>query len=233
MEAITPRDAGTGRDAHPQIHPAARRILILAPPVLLLTTWLAFNGFVTHFGFRTGYLLGFLVKWAVWCTVVPLWLLGPRGWVALFRSTRPPVGRPGWLGWSLLAIPLVLGYAYAFPRALAFASLAVFLLSALIALVNGTLEEVLWRGTYVRTFPGRPVLAWLYPSLGFGLWHLGPQSVSTGLGNPGGTAAFVGVAALFGLCWGWVAYRTGSIRWTAISHVLLDFAGLGGRVYLS
>jgi membrane protease YdiL (CAAX protease family) len=69
------------------------------------------------------------------------------------------------------------------------------------------------------------------PSVGFGLWHLAPQSVSTGLGNPGGAVAFVGVATLFGLCLGWVAYRTGSIRWPVISHVLLDFAGLGGRVY--
>ncbi|TVR58046.1 MAG: CPBP family intramembrane metalloprotease [Gemmatimonadales bacterium] len=110
--------------------------------------------------------------------------------------------------------------------------MALVLLSAVIALVNGTLEEVFWRGAYVRAFPGIPLLAWVYPSVGFGLWHLAPQSVSTGIGNPSGVVAFVGTATLFGLCWAWVAYRTGPIRWPVISHMLLDFAGLGARVYL-
>jgi hypothetical protein len=36
---------------------------------------------------------------------------------------------------------------------------------------------------------------------------------------------------ILGLCWGWIAYHTGSIRWTVVSHVLLDFAGLGALVY--
>jgi membrane protease YdiL (CAAX protease family) len=43
--------------------------------------------------------------------------------------------------------------------------------------------------------------------------------------------SFVVVGVIFGLCWGWVGYRTRSIRWTVISHVLLDFAGLGALVY--
>jgi membrane protease YdiL (CAAX protease family) len=43
--------------------------------------------------------------------------------------------------------------------------------------------------------------------------------------------SFVAVAMVFGLCWGWVAYRAASIRWVVVSHVLLDFAGLGALVY--
>jgi membrane protease YdiL (CAAX protease family) len=42
----------------------------------------------------------------------------------------------------------------------------------------------------------------------------------------------VGAAAMSGLQWGWVAWRTGSIRWTTVSHVLFDFSGLGARLYL-
>ncbi len=39
-------------------------------------------------------------------------------------------------------------------------------------------------------------------------------------------------AAVLGLMWGWVAHRTGSIRLTAVSHVLLDFSGLSALLYL-
>jgi membrane protease YdiL (CAAX protease family) len=35
------------------------------------------------------------------------------------------------------------------------------------------------------------------------------------------------LAALgIGLMYGWVAWRTGSIRWTSVSHVLLNAAGV-------
>jgi membrane protease YdiL (CAAX protease family) len=209
-----------------------RTVLIMTPPVLLVTTYLAYNGFVALFGFQWGYFLGFLFKWVFWCLLIPLWLVGSDGLRRMFRATHPPVWRPTWLGWLLLALPLIVAYGYAFPRALPHATVSIVLTSVVIALVNGTLEEVLWRGTYVQMFPGQAIWAWLYPSLGFALWHIAPQSVTGGAATPGGTAAFVVVAGVFGLCWGRVAFRTGSIRWTVVSHVLLDFAGLGALVYV-
>jgi membrane protease YdiL (CAAX protease family) len=63
----------------------------------------------------------------------------------------------------------------------------------------------------------------------FGLWHLAPQS-RIQASNPGGSTAFVAVAIVLGLGWGWVARRTGSIRWVVVSHVLLDFGGLGAPI---
>lgn len=182
--------------------PLTRTTLIVAPAVLLASTYLAYNGFVALFGFQMGYLLGFLFKWIFWCLLVPFWLVGPDGLRRMFRTTGLRVGRPAWLGWLLLALPLIVAYSYAFPRVLPYATVNIVLLSAPIALVNGTMEEVLWRGTYVQVFPVRAIWGWLYPSLGFALWHIAPQSVTGGAGTPGGTAAFVMVAGLFGLCWG-------------------------------
>ena len=40
------------------------------------------------------------------------------------------------------------------------------------------------------------------------------------------------VAAALGLLWGWVAYSGGSLVWIIVSHILFDFSGLGGRIYL-
>jgi hypothetical protein len=145
---------------------------------------------------------------------------------------RPQFGQPAWLGLLMLIIPLLLGYGYAFPRAVKQANLTIILLSALIALVNGSLEELLWRGAYVSVFPESWFFGLFYPAIGFAVWHFAPQAVFPSRA-PGGNLALVVVAGLVGLMWGWVALQSGSILWTTVSHVLFDFSGLGARVYFS
>jgi membrane protease YdiL (CAAX protease family) len=102
----------------------------------------------------------------------------------------------------------------------------------LIALVNGSLEELLWRGAYVSVFPESWFFGLFYPAIGFAVWHFAPQAVFPSRA-PGGNLALVVVAGLVGLMWGWVALQSGSILWTTVSHVLFDFSGLGARVYFS
>lgn len=111
------------------------------------------------------------------------------------------------------------------------ASPTIIIYSALFALANGPMEEVLWRGAYVTAFPDSWLWAYLYPSIWFGLWHLSPQVVYPSE-MPGGTIAFALTSISLGLVWGWVAKITGSIRWTVIAHILLNFAGLAGRSFL-
>jgi membrane protease YdiL (CAAX protease family) len=89
----------------------------------------------------------------------------------------------------------------------------------------------LWRGAYTRLFPGRLFLGYIYPTFGFAIWHLAPQSVHP-IRMPGGVPAFIAGATFVGACWGWVAWRSGSIRWATLSHVLTDFLGLGATIYL-
>lgn len=82
---------------------------------------------------------------------------------------------------------------------------------------NSTCEELLWRGLYARGFPNRRFLGWSYPALGFAVWHLSPELV---IPSGGGQIELVVQAFFLGLAYGWVAYRTGSVRWTALSHSL-------------
>jgi uncharacterized protein len=207
-------------------------VLVLTPPFLLLSTYFAYRFLAGRLGPRWGYLAGFLFYWLAWCLALPLVLLGPQGFLDLFRLQGTGLGDPWWLGLIALLIPLLLGYGYAFPQALGRRpGWNVLLASAILALINGTLEEVLWRGTYVAVFPNKWLLAILFPALGFGLWHLAPQAVHPNTA-PGGRWSLVAVAAVMGLLWGWVAYSSGSIVWTTVSHILFDFTGLGGRLYL-
>jgi len=106
----------------------------------------------------------------------------------------------------------------------------VLLSSAALAIVNAIAEEILWRGIYPRVFPRQLVRGYLYPAVGFALWHLVPQSIHKSRMRSG-TKAFLAGAFFIGLGHGWVAWRTRSIRWTVLTHILIDFLGLGGLIY--
>ena len=215
----------------PVVLTTPKRLILLAAPVLVLvSTYVAFQGFVDLSGPRLGYFLGFLFYWGAWCLAVPWWILGRRGLASLFRPPRPLVGRQRWVVLALLSLPLLLAYTAVFPRLLLEANVVVILASAAIAVVNGTVEEVLWRGLYLRAFPGQLWLGYLWPTLGFAVWHVASQSIAPSQ-YPGGPVAFVVAYGVLGLMWGWIAQQTGSIRTAVFAHVLFEFAGLGGLLY--
>lgn len=208
-----------------------RAALLALPPLLLASTTVAYRSSARCLGAKRGYGAGFLFYWSVWGLCVPLWALGPQKLRAAFGESRSPLGRRPWLGATCLVLPPLLGFSYAFPRQLPRATARSVALSAGIAVVNATTEEILWRGLYTTAFPTNVALGYVYPTIGFALWHLAPQTVVPS-SYPGGALAFVGSAGLWGLLYGWVAWQTRSIRWTTVSHVLLDFSGLGGIYYL-
>ena len=95
------------------------------------------------------------------------------------------------------------------------------------AVINGICEELLWRGLYVRAFPTSPMLSILYPALGFAAWHLAPLQVFPAAG---GWLSFVGSTFFLGLAYGFIAYRSGSARWTAVSHSINGVLALSGML---
>jgi membrane protease YdiL (CAAX protease family) len=204
--------------------------LLLAPPLLISSMWVAFRGFHAVLGPKVGYFTAFVCYWLVWCLAFPLWILRGNGLARLFRRTAHPLGKPAWIGLLLLLFPPVGAAVTIFARRLCLATPLVLLSSAALAIVNAIAEEVLWRGIYPRFFPHQLVRGYLYPAVGFALWHLVPQSIHPSRMR-GGTKSFLAGAFVIGLGHGWVAWRTGSIRWTLLIHILTDFLGLGGLVY--
>jgi uncharacterized protein len=208
------------------------KLLAIAPLLLLLTTYLIFTCAVALVGLKPGYLIGFLFYWIFWCLAFPIWLLGRDAVFSMFRKVAEPLGRPKWLGAILLfALPLFT-LSYAFPMQLPKATLIIVALSALIALVNASCEEILWRGVYFKAFPGSIWWGYLYPAIWFGLWHYAPQSVLAS-SYPGGAHSLVLFAVILGLMWGWIAWKTKSIRWVTMAHIILDFSGLGALFYFN
>jgi hypothetical protein len=174
-------------------------------------------------GAEAGYLLGFGFYWLFWCLLAPRWLLGKAEFAALLRDRTPLFCRANWLAallWLTVTLVTVFMYAGDFLRA----PLTLVLLAAPLATLNGFCEEILWRGLYVRRFPRNPWLAILYPSLGFALWHLAPQVIFPAENVIG----FVLSTFFLALPYGYIAWRTGSAKWTALSHSLSGILALSG-----
>jgi len=205
--------------------------LLLTPPILLVTTYFVYKGLASRFGPQRGYLGGFLFYWICWCFILPFLTIGPGGLKEMFQPPQPQFGKPAWLGPFLLITPPLVIYLTSFPAEIKKAGMAVILSSALFALANGTMEEVLWRGSYITAFPNSWLWAYIYPSIWFGLWHLAPQVIYPS-NVPGGALAFAFMSIFLGLTWGWVAKTSNSIQYTIVAHIFLNFAGLAGKSFI-
>lgn len=190
-----------------------------------------FNLMVSFLGLKAGYFAGMMFYWVLWCIVFPLYILGKNNFLSLFKEGVPRFGKPEYLGIVLLVIPVILSFLFGpFRGRVGQASIFIIFLSFIYACVNAVSEEILWRGVYTRLFPENIWLGLIYPTIGFAVWHISPLAV-----QPPSFPSYLFVlsAGFIGICWGVVAYQTKSIKWTIISHILLDFSGIGALFYFS
>ena len=206
--------------------PGRRRVtraLVTAVPVVVpLTMRLVFPGLVRRLGPRGGYLAGFALYWAG-CYSLTIGLLGRRRVQALVRQPAHPLPSPRWLPAAALLLPPLGAASTELLPQLRNADPAVLATAATVASVNAAAEELLWHGLFVATFPDDPVRGWLWPAVGFTAWHLAPLSVRP---YHHGTLAFLAPAGLIGAGYGWVAWRTHSLRMTLPAHIATDASGL-------
>jgi len=203
-----------------------KRLLIGLPALLLASTALVFTTLARQLGRDLGYVLGFAFYDLVWCILVPLLLLGRKGFLGLFSERVPLFSKENWLPATLLVITTVVAVVMYRDTIANITStpLALILVGIPVTTVNSTCEEILWRGVYARVFPNRLFFGFIYPSIGFAAWHISPQLV---MPSGGGMLPFVVSTFFLGLVYGLAAYRTGSVRWTALSHSLNGILILG------
>ena len=137
-------------------------------------------------------------------------------------------GKPAIVGAALLLWPPAGAIATRLIPDLSGATAVMIGTAVSVGIVNAVLEELLWRGVYITLWPENPWLGWTWPAIGFGAWHLAPQLIRP---SPLGPVAYVVAATALGLSWGWVAWRTGSIRWVTVSHAFTDASGLRNALY--
>lgn len=172
--------------------------------------------FTESFGGVQGYLLSLLVYWLGFCLpVIALHVRGRRG-PRLFSEKL--AWRDWWIPGLLLLQVGVAAFVIFVPNTAMLTTHAA-MLAGLVALIHAPLEELAWRGGFYTRFANRPRLGFILGWLLFTLWHV-PLGLATNLVMPGGMPALVGGAAVLGLFWNWLVWRTGSVFWVSIAHAL-------------
>ena len=205
----------------------AQKFVLLIPFLLIPSTALVFVVLSQLLGPELGYVLGFLFYWIVWCFLIPIFMLGAGGAASLLSEEYPLFRRSNFLPAVLLVVILLVTVFMYPPSQLAAASSRLLLIAIPVAIINGIGEEALWRGVYVRMYPGSFALSVIYPTVGYALWHISPQLVFPA---EGGVWPFVISTFFLGISYGWIAYRTRSVMWPAIAHSIGGILSLGGFI---
>jgi membrane protease YdiL (CAAX protease family) len=186
---------------------------LLIGALVVLVPWLT-----RTLGGPLGYLLSLIIYWLGFCLpVIAMHVWRQRG-PLLFSE------RLAWRDWwvpGLLVLQIgLIGMVAVVPNTSLLTTHGA-MLAAAIGLINGSLEETAWRGGFMTRFADRPRLGFWLGWLLFTAWHI-PLALSHGIAFDGGWLALVGGAAGLGLLWSWIAWRTGSVFWVTIAHVLTN-----------
>lgn len=196
--------------------------LVLHALVLIAVLACAVPALTLAFGGPRGYLAALALYWLGFCVPVIYFHVRHR------RGSRLYSERLAWRDWFvplLLLLQVAVVALVIFVPNTAILTTHAAMLAAVIALINGPMEEVAWRGGFMTRFADRPRLGFVLSLVLSTVWHA-PLTLSHGIVIPGGWLALLGGAAALGMIWTWLAWRTGSIFWTTLAHVLASTISL-------
>ncbi len=205
---------------------SSKRVLLGSSVLLIPFTLVAFQITTRLWGPRFGFLIGLGLYWG-YTLIVTGWLSrGSEGYLReLFKLgawTRPRI-----LCYSLCFIPTFGVFFIAFVPTVASITQQILLLAVVTAAINGFVEELYWRGLYLREFRDDARIGlWLATGL-FGAWHISLFLID-GITYHGGFGALVGGATVMGLLWSYASRRTGNIVANSLAHVLVNLFAFTG-----
>jgi membrane protease YdiL (CAAX protease family) len=180
-----------------------RQLSLIAAGIALVAVLLVGVPLVTpSFAPAWGFVLVLAAYWALFCIPVSLIFIAPTD-----RSR---------LGVQIAGV----FFGALWPHLGALSATAIGL-GVVVGLLNGTLEELAWRGAYLSTFRDKPLLGFAAGWVLFTLWHI-PLSMTAGMVFEGGPLMLIGSSAGLGLLWSAVAFRTGSLAYVVPAHILTN-----------
>ncbi|MBD3185571.1 CPBP family intramembrane metalloprotease [Candidatus Bathyarchaeota archaeon] len=203
-----------------------KKTLLGLPFLLMISTAMVFHVGNVLGGTHWGYVAGFAFYDACWCIIMPIIILNRNGEKlrVVFQEEEPLFQRKHWyLVAFMVLVPTIAIFMYIDTIA-SLPSTPTLLIAVAIpaTILNGTCEEIYWRGLYTHAFKNKPIIGWIYPAACFSLWHLVPQVVVW----EGGFTLVIS-SFFLGLPLGLIAFKTRTVTWTAIIHGFIGIIALG------
>lgn len=206
-------------------------VLLCATPILCVLMLFLIPFLTSKMGKTTGYILGFCIYWFIFCIPISLYCCNGLSELKEIYFTKSNIKKIIRNVWYLTAfMPSIATFFAVFKNFAAMAGVKALTITLLYALVNGTIEEMIWRGVFNKVFKNNIFLAYIYPTIFFGIWHIALY-FAKGVVYQGGFAALVGGSFFMGLLWGWVAYKTKSIKIVTIAHIITNFFAFTGFIF--
>jgi hypothetical protein len=179
-------------------------------------TYLVFSVTIHLFGLHLGYWVASVIYWII-ISSFAFYHLGFRGVLKLYRHNNWQLQL-----WGVIAfIPVVATFLIAFIPSFPQLKSSLMILTIVAGIINGTCEELFWRGLTLTTEYKNKYIVIVASVAGFGLWHFTLAMIS-GLSYQGGIGALVGGAFVMGVIWQFVATKTKSILLVTIAHILVN-----------
>ncbi|RDV13744.1 CPBP family intramembrane metalloprotease [Pontibacter diazotrophicus] len=196
---------------------------ILLSLLILPITFASFFFLPQLLGKTAGYLASFCIYW-IYCLLHGLQL--KRGNLAKLYAW-PPLNMQNVLLLFLCFVPAVGAFFAAFLKSYNQLNSTLFFILAAAALVNGFIEEFYWRGAFISRYKKHIGLAFVFPAVLFGLWHISVYA-AYGITYQGGFLPLVGGAFFMGCLWGYTAYKQQRVLAPTLAHILTNFFAFSG-----
>lgn len=208
-----------------------QRVLIWSAPVLCISMLLLMPFLTANMGKTAGYVTGFCIYWFLFCLPVSVYCSGGfRRLREIYRQKSDITARMKTIYYFIALIPCIATFFAVFKNIAPIAGLQVLILALVFGMINGTLEEMFWRGIFNKIFNDHLIWAYLYPSLFFGIWHIALFSAK-GIVYQGGAGSLVGGSLFMGLLWGLATYKTKSVKIVTAAHIITNFFAFTGLIY--
>lgn len=197
-----------------------KRTLLVSSLVLLPFTFLLFQLTTSFLGPKWGYVTGFLGYWS-YCLLTAWFLSGSDGNYSKDMWNQQNRGKH--LKWIALAafVPALGTFFVSFLPNVVKLTLSTSALLLFMAVLNGSIEELYWRGLYLLEYPYDIRIGFILSWLLFGAWHISLW-FARGVIYKDGFLALVGGAYGLGLIWTWVARTNGNLRAVVPAHILAN-----------
>jgi membrane protease YdiL (CAAX protease family) len=176
-----------------------RRAVLAAPAAVPVSMALVFGWLSHRLSPRAAYNAGFILYWLACCIGFPIWILGPRRAARLLTQGQ----RPSAIETLLLLVPVVGAASTELLPNRKKIDATVALVMAAAGVINGTGEELLWRGVFLEEFPDDRLRGLIWPLVGFVLG-----------------STLVGSASAIS------AWRSGGLRNCLVPHIATDCCGV-------
>ncbi|NOU18438.1 MAG: CPBP family intramembrane metalloprotease [Bacteroidales bacterium] len=179
-------------------------------------TYLIFNFTIKQIGLQSGYWVSSIIYWII-ISSFTLYYLGFQGILELYKVNKSKTQL-----WGLIAfIPVIGTFFVSFIPSFPQLRVSLMILTISTGIINGTCEELFWRGLTLKTEFKNKYIVIVASTIGFGLWHLTLATIS-GLKFQGGIGALVGGAFFMGILWQFVATKTNNIFLVTLAHILVN-----------